>query len=276
MTRDQDRKFWIAMARAGGGAVFFSLPLLMTMEMWWLGFYIDPFRLAALLLVLLPLLFGLSYLSGFEETFSWKADVRDALIALLVGFVVAGVILWVLNIVQPGIALRDATGKIALQAVPASFGAVLANSQFSAESGSEERENRRRRAGTYPGELFHMVAGAIFFAFNIAPTEEVLLLAYKLTPVHMVALLLLTLLMMDGFVYGAGFRGRPDVSENTPWWSLFLRFTAVGYVLAMLVSAYVLWTFDRFAGHALDQQLAQILVLCFPAGLGAAAARLVL
>ena len=35
-----------------GGALIFYLPILMTMEMWWLGFAIDKFRGLALLLLL--------------------------------------------------------------------------------------------------------------------------------------------------------------------------------------------------------------------------------
>jgi uncharacterized membrane protein len=30
------------LARGLGGAILFALPLLMTMEMWWLGFYRSP------------------------------------------------------------------------------------------------------------------------------------------------------------------------------------------------------------------------------------------
>jgi uncharacterized membrane protein len=57
---------------------------------------------------------------------------------------------------------------------------------------------------------------------------------------------------------------------------VFLRFTVVGYAVALLVSAYVLWTFGRFEGEALDSVVMQAMVLAFPAALGAAAARLIL
>ncbi len=41
--------------------MLFALPLLMTMEMWWLGFYLEPWRLALLLGSSLPLLVVFSY-----------------------------------------------------------------------------------------------------------------------------------------------------------------------------------------------------------------------
>lgn len=57
--------------RALGGALVFSLPMLMTMEMWemwWLGFYMDPLRLLLLLVLSVPLLAVLSRYVGFEAT----------------------------------------------------------------------------------------------------------------------------------------------------------------------------------------------------------------
>jgi uncharacterized membrane protein len=73
--------FLTGVARAFGGAIIFALPLLMTMEMWWLGFYIDPGRLLLLLVLLIPLLVGLSHFVGFEDTFDWHDDVVDAFVA---------------------------------------------------------------------------------------------------------------------------------------------------------------------------------------------------
>ena len=53
-------------ARAFGGASIFGLPLLMTMEMWSLGGYVDRPRLIVMVVVNLPLLVALSHYIGFE------------------------------------------------------------------------------------------------------------------------------------------------------------------------------------------------------------------
>ena len=84
----QARRFWTALARAFGGAIFFSTPLLMTMEMWWLGFYMDRLRLALLLLMMVPLLIALDHYAGFkDQATTWGEDVIDGTIAYGVGIV---------------------------------------------------------------------------------------------------------------------------------------------------------------------------------------------
>src|SRR4051812_3546043 len=45
------RQMLQGLARGLGGAILFALPLLMTMEMWWLGFYLSAWRLLLLTVV---------------------------------------------------------------------------------------------------------------------------------------------------------------------------------------------------------------------------------
>ena len=271
--RKPAREFGIGLARAFGGALFFALPLFMTMEMWWLGFYMDRLRLAIFLAVFVPVLIGLSHYAGFEETDRWSDDVRDCFVALLVGFATSAAVLTLGGVVQLEMPLRETLGQIALAAIPASVGAALAESVLGSEEPSEQR--KRREMG-YGGELFLMAAGAIFFAFNIAPTEEMVLVAVKMTGWHIVAAGVISLLLMHAFVYAVEFRGRHVPPEGVGMWSLFLRFTVVGYAIALIMSAYVLWTFGRLDHSSLPFQIATTIVLAFPASLGAAAARLVL
>ncbi len=269
--RGPNQRFAIGLARAFGGALIFSLPMLMTMEMWWLGFYMERLRLALFILLVIPLLVGLSYYAGFEETFSWRDDAVDAFVAYAVGFVASAVILLLLGILEPGMSLDEIIGKILLQAVPGSIGAMLAQSQL----GGERKEEERPEPG-YGGEIFLMAVGALFIAFNLAPTEEMVLIALKMTEWHAVALALVSLLIMHAFVYALEFRGQAAVPPDTPFWSVFLRFTVVGYAVALLISMYVLWSFGRLEGTAWEATVMAMIVLGFPAALGAAAARLIL
>ena len=270
---EQNRRFGVELARAFGGAIIFALPMLMTAEMWALGFYIDRFRLALLLLLSLPLLMTLNYFIGFRETFRWRDDLADTGVAWAVGFASSAALLLLFSVLEVGMNLSEMVGKVALQAVPASIGAALAVSQLGVR---EEEETASRRETSYLGELVTMVTGALFLALNIAPTEEVVRIVYQFTPWHALVLILTSLLIMHAFVYGVGFKGQEPVPQGAPLWSVFLRFTAVGYALALLISFYALWTFGRVDAMALDQALMATLVLGFPAAVGAAAARLIL
>jgi len=274
--RNRNREFLTGLARAFGGAIFFSLPLLMTMEMWWLGFYMERLRLALFVLFMIPMLVVLDHYSGFRETSTWTQDAVDGVTAYGVGFVASAWVLALFNVIDVSMPPREIVGKVALQAIPASFGAMLAKRQLRNDDDDDGPEEARKRQAGYAGELFFMAAGATFLAFNVAPTEEMILIAFKLTPWHAVSLMAASLLLMHAFVYAVGFRGTHSAPEGTPWWSLFLRYTVVGYAISLLVSAYVLWTFGRFEDTALPMFVLTALVLAFPASIGAAAARLIL
>jgi putative integral membrane protein (TIGR02587 family) len=264
----------VGLGRASGGALLFALPMLMTMEMWWLGFYMDRLRLALLLALTFPVLVVLSRHSGFERTDAWRDDVRDAAIAYGIGIVTSALVLTVFGLITPAMTADEIVGKVAVQAMPASVGALLGRSQL---GGGKSLPVEGSESASYVSELFLMGIGALFLSLNVAPTEETVLIAYKMTPWHAVALIALSLLLMHGFVYAVEFKGA-DVSlpPGTPWWSAFLRFTVPGYAIALAVSLYVLWTFGRTDGTALAQIAMSMIALGFPAAIGAAAARLII
>ena len=167
-----NHSFGVDLAHDFGGAILFSFPLLMTMEMWWLGFYMDRFRLALFLALAFMMVMGLSYFEGGEETF--KIEVLDALVACAAGYTVAAVMLLLFGIIKPGMSADEIVGKISLHAVPCSIGAILARRQLDVE---ETKKEKRRRQG-YGAKLFLMGVGAIFLAFQLAPTEEMVLIGH--------------------------------------------------------------------------------------------------
>jgi putative integral membrane protein (TIGR02587 family) len=242
----------------------------MTMEMWELGFTMSPRRLGLLLLVTLPLLVGLSHYMGFEDTFGIRDDVVDAFVAFAVGFAASAAVLALFSVVKPGMAAHEIIGKIALQAVPGSIGAMFAQSELGGPG-----KDKKRHAG-YCGEIFIMAAGALFLAFNVAPTEEVVLIAQKMSAWHSVALALASIVIMHAFVYAVEFHGQVTLHPHTPLWSVLLRFTVIGYAVCLLISLYLLWNFGRIEGLPFFEIASVIIVLGFPAAVGAAAARLIL
>lgn len=265
-------RFVTGLGRGVAGALFLALPMLMTMEMWYLGFYMARSRLLVLLLLNIPLLVLLARRIGFEETFTWPEAARDATIAYAIGIVTSGVVLAALGLLKNDMPAAELVGKVALQSVPASIGAMLGRSQLGKGTGNDDG----RRETPYYGELSMMAAGALFLSLNIAPTDEMLVLAYKMTAWHALVVVFLSIALMHGFVYAVSFQGGHELSPQTPWWHAFIRFTLPGYVLSLAISVLALWTFERLDGTSSIEIALSVIVLAFPASLGAAAARLIL
>lgn len=261
------------LARAFAGAILFAFPLLMTMEMWWLGFAMDRDRLFLFLVFTLALLFPLSYFVGFERTGGGFEDALDAVIAFGVGAIASAAMLALFGIITPAMPVGEIVGKIAVQTVPASIGAILARGQLGSQHSDTDA---KERAAGYPGQLFIMLAGAVYLAFNVAPTEEMVLIAFKMTGLHAIALIVLSVGVLHAFVFALGWQGTEPVPEGIGFRWLLVSRSIAGYGIALVVSLYVLWTFGRTDDASPAQIAMMVTVLGFPAALGAAAARVVI
>ncbi len=274
------RRFAVGLARGLAGALLFALPMFLTMEMWELGFYIDRARLFLLLLVNVPLLVLLAHRIGFERTTTLREAIRDASIAYFLGMVCSGLILLAIGVLRSDQSLNEIVGMIAIQSVPASIGALLGRSQLGGpgvgDEADEDDDAETEAETSYAGELFMMAVGALFLCLNVAPTEEMILLSYKMTPWHAIAVIVASIVLMHGFVYALSFMGGHVVEEGTPGWHALVRFTLPGYLIALAISLYCLWTFHRLDGIAMTQVMMTVVVLSLPGAIGAAAARLIL
>jgi len=266
--QQSDLRFFAGLVRAFGGAMLFAVPTLMTMEIWQFGFTMSELRLALMIALTVPLLAGFSYFGGFQPTIDWREDIIDAFVAYAVGFVTAAALLPLFGVVDAQMSAAEIVGKVALQASICSIGAMLARSQFGEHPPEQDEPD-------FGGHMFIALIGALALSLNIAPTEEVLLLAHMMGSRQLVALALLTLALMHALMYAAEFRGQLRRGEAS-FWSLFVRSTVVAYAIALLVSLFMLWSFGRLGGDPPVVVLGYAVVLGFPAGIGAAAARLIL
>ena len=263
----KERAYVRDLARAFAGALVFNIPLLMTMEMWEQGVAMERWRLLTFIVAGLPLLYGLAYYAGFSKRRGFRNDILDTAVALAVGFVTASVLLILFGVVQWNAPPHEAIGMVALQAVPGAMGALLARRQLSGDGGGDTDEEE----ASYFGELFLMAAGALFFALNIAPTEEIILIAYKATALHVLALIALSLLLLHLIVFNAGFAGQEEADRPL---HAFMHFTLPGYAIALGISLFALYVFGRTDGLSVQGVVQIAIVLGFPAAIGAAAARL--
>lgn len=216
----------------------------------------------------------LSRFGGFERTSTLVEDMLDGLAAYGVGIIASAVVLALFGVLKPAMPIDEMAGMIAIQSVPGSFGAMIARKQLGAGESDENAEHEARSAG-YAGQLFLMMAGALFLAFNVAPTEEMILIGFKMTPWHSLALIAVSLALLHALVFSVGFAGQEEAPKGYGFDRRFLIYTVPGYAIALLVSFYTLWTFGRADGGDIGAIAATVVVLGFPAAIGAAVARLV-
>lgn len=271
-----NKDFLIGLSRAFAGAIIFALPLFMTMEMWSIASYVDPARFLGFLGFGLVLMIFLAYFSGFERADGWVDAVLDGVVAFAVGILSSSLLLWLF-----GVFPEDATSTliveiIALQAVPAGMGAVLATKQLGGQGDDEKSEATNEGRAGYFGQLVLMLAGALFVAFNIAPTEEMLLITVSMTPLKTLLLMACSILILHAFVYTVGFAGQEEPPNGAGFLLTFVHYTLVGYGLALASCAYVMWTFGFMDDVSLSLAASMTAVLGFAASIGAGIARLVI
>jgi putative integral membrane protein (TIGR02587 family) len=269
------------LVRAFSGAFLFGIPLLYTMEMWWLGEISQPGSLLLILAIALIANFALVTAAGFKRETSPFSRVEQTLDAVAVGAVGATVVLLTLNQLTPDQAPQAILGKIVLQVLPLSIGASLANIVFGLRADREGNDDADDSPAQSPGvwhALFSDVGataiGAVFIAATVAPTEEVPMLAARMEYWNLLALIGLTLVTGYVIVFASGF----DPAAKRDRQHLF-QHPATETVLSYLVSLVV-----SFGALLLTQQLgtedppmfvlAQTLVLGLPAMVGGAAGRI--
>ena len=267
--------------RALGGAYLFGIPLLYTMEMWWIGTTSTLGRL----LLFLALAFGLNLLlaafSGFRHRRTLGGNLEEAVDALAVGIVAATLMLLVLNRIGWGDALGSSLGKIIVQAVPLSLGASIANSLFAGPAHEEDGGGQAQYPNPTAGQALlndvgATVAGGVFIGFSIAPTDEVALLAAGLTLPHALALMVFTGLLSYVIVFTSLHGEEPAHGQDLPFQHPFTE-TVLAYALSLGVALTVLLIFDRIAwGDPLLGALHMVLVLGLPVTVGGAAGRVII
>jgi putative integral membrane protein (TIGR02587 family) len=264
-----------AIARAATGGLLFGMPLLYTMEVWWSGFVAPWWKILLLLGVSALFVTAFSFVEGFRRDETIGEAVWDTAIDFGLGIVVATVMLLLIGQLDGGSSLREWVGKIALEAVPVAIGASVARSLLGEHSLSREA----REPGAF-GHAMIAAGGALFFALNVAPTDEPMMIGIENDWWLILLLLVLMVPVTFGIVFYADFRGshraRAVKAGDSPAQSAVGE-TLVSLAAALAVASMLLWFFNRIGpGVGATATLHQIVSLGFVAAIGAAAARLLL
>ncbi len=183
--------------RGASGGFLFGIPLLYTMEVWQIGSTAKPPEMLVILAVTFIIIFLINGTAGFRKR---QADppleaAIDSVEAISMGIVCSAGILILLRRITLEIPLNAALGKTIFESVPFSLGVAVANEFISGgrkdKSGSEQdksSQNQNRLNATL-ADLGATLIGALFIAFNIAPTDEISMLSSAISAPWLLAIM---------------------------------------------------------------------------------------
>lgn len=271
------------------GGFLFGMPLLYTMEVWWIGSSVSPSRLLFVLLVTLMVVYLLSRTEGFRKikAANEREAIGDTVEAVAIGLVCALLMLIVLRQITFETRLSEALGKVIFESVPFSLGVALAN-QLLSDSGGDDAavgDQPARSERFFPeGNLNETTAdvgatliGAMIIAFSIAPTDEVTVLVAAVQGPWLLLTVLVSLLLSYGIVFQADFTRQGQRRLQTGLFQSPLSETLLSYLVSLLAAALMLSFFGQIdPGAPWDLTFRQVLILGLPATVGGAAGRLAL
>jgi putative integral membrane protein (TIGR02587 family) len=268
--------------RGIAGGLIFSMPLLYTMEMWWSGFTIPPNRLLAGVVVTLVLLLGYNRFSGLRADASWLEVAIDSVEEFGLAVVLAAGTLVALGRVGADTPFDEFAGKVIVESLAVAIGVSVGTAQLgdstpnnAGMAGDEQGGQNGEPPASVSEQLVIALCGAVLFAANVAPTEEILVLGTELGPAGLLALVVISFVIGLLILHYSGFvRSSKRVRGESAL--EVLGGAAATYAMALLASAMLLWFFGRFDGMSLLAGLGQVVVLAGPAMLGASAGRLLL
>lgn len=272
--------------RGLSGGFLIGIPLLFTMETWWIGKTATMPR--TLLFVGIAYLVNLLFIvfAGFRrQEAGSRRPLGDAAEATALALVVSAVSLILLDQLERDQPLNVTLGLIAVDAMPVAFGISVANhllgrDRSRADPGEDERKDASPEQARHgPRALLVDVgasfAGALFLSFNIAPTEEIPMLASELPTMSLALIIAFSLLVSYAIVFAAGFVGQTRRLQSTGLFQRPATETAIAYVTALVACVAMLWVFEQITFDMHWTVIyAYVVILGLPASIGAAAGRL--
>ena len=265
-------------SRGIAGGLLFSFPLLYTMEVWWTGFIAPPQSLLILVIVTFFLLMGYNRYAGMHPDATWPEVVVDSVEELGIGFIISFSMLLMLNRIQlEAVELNELMGKVIVEAMAVSIGVSVGTAQLGTNEDDEEVNNGKKEPSNRNKVALSVMAlcGAIIVGGNVAPTEEVIQIAVESKPMHILVMAFISIALSVVVVYFSNFKGTESHKPDNLLYEITFD-TTLCYLIALGVSAFLLWFFDRLDNMSFWYALAQCIVLGVLASLGSSAGRLLI
>lgn len=263
--------------RGIAGGLMFSIPLLYTMEVWWSGFMLHPGRILIYVAVTFALLLLYNRFAGLRRDASLVEVFIDSVEEMGIGLLLSALVLWLASRIGWEMDRFEVLGKIVMEGMTVAIGVAVGTAQLGApDDGDEGLDGDEDDNSTaYFPQLALALCGAVLFAANVAPTDEISVIAMESSPVKLLLFSLVSILLGSLVLHFSGFRGSGRyVARDTAL--LTARGIITTYAVALVASAGSLWFFGKLDGEPFSQCLGQIVVLGLPAVLGASAGRLLL
>ena len=292
--------------RGVAGGLVLSLPLLYTMEVWWAGHSAHPLRLLAYTVATFVLLLGYNRYAGLRRDASMVEVAIDSIEEMGIGIILAALILWLTGRYTLDMTPHEILGKIMIEAMTVAIGVSVGTAQLGGgddgdsgvdgeSSNSSPGANRDQGAAQsvaagrgnatgddaaddeidVMGQVVIALCGAVLFAANVAPTEEIVMIATEISSWRLLGLALFSLALGALILFFSEFKGaRKFVHTGGPL--IVIADTLMTYAAALTASALILWFFGRFDGEALITCVGQTVVLGVAGTIGASAGRLLL
>lgn len=274
--------------RGVSGGFLFGIPLLYTMEVWWIGSSVSMLRVMMAIVLTFGIVFILNRTEGFRKTGDTDAvnAAMDTVEAMAIGIVCAGFVLLLLREITLETPFNEALGKLIYESMPFTLGVALAN-QFL--SGSDEADSnpqsskpqvakgtaQQKTLNATLSDIGGTLIGALIIAFNIAPTDEIPMLAAAVHGLWLLPIMAASLVISYAIVFAAGFSKQQKRQQQEGIFQRPASETMMSYLVSLLAAALMLAFFDKLNGEdPWPVWLSYSILLGLPATVGGAAGRL--
>ncbi len=267
--------------RGVSGGFLFGIPLLYTMEVWWIGSSAHMIRLLMALLLTFVIVFMLNRTAGFRQTSDiYAIDAAiDSVEAMAIGLVCAGLMLILIQQITGQTPLNEAIGKLIYVSTPFTLGVALANQFLSGQEdetqGNDHPAPDQDTFNATFSDIGSTLIGSIIIAFNIAPTDEIPTIAAAAGGLWLLAVMAASLLVSYAIVFAAGFTNQQKRQQQEGLFQNPYSETLISYLVSLGAACMMLVFFDKL--HWQDPWhlwLSYSIILGLPATIGGAAGRL--
>ena len=262
-------------ARGIAGGLLFSLPLIYTMEVWWAGVTFSPLHQLAGLAACYVLLLGYNRYAGLRSDASFWEVAIDSVEELGIGLVISAAFLWLLGQIDSSMTWPNILGRVTLEALCVAIGVSVGTAQLGTGGDEGTDDEAEDEPLPFGGQVIIALCGAVLISASIAPTEEVIVIAFESTPQRLITLAALSFGLCVLVLYYSDFRGAKSTSGSAGWSSIFSG-SCITYACALAAAAALLWYFGRYDSLSVGIAVSATVVLAAAASLGASAGRLLL